>query len=150
MSPARGYLDSHEGIGFTILEVPKLHFLGRASVSTIGPQRVAALSGIEVANTFHLPHPHISLLPYKSNNFNFDDIKSISAQANDGNRSSNSSGGGVKQQSTRRLLQDELGIPQRGVDRILTVLARSAGVVVVAAVKHLPLSVHYCGSPMKT
>ena len=142
MSPARGYLDSHEGIGFTILEVPKLHFLGRASVSTIGPQRVAALSGIEVANTFHLPHPHISLLPYKSNNFNFDDIKSISAQANDGNRSSDSSdssGGGVKQQSTRRLLQDELGIPQRGVDRILTVLARSAGVVVVAAVKHLPL-----------
>jgi hypothetical protein len=46
---------------------PNLYFLGRSSVTTIGPLRVAALSGIDGTNTYRTPRPHVSQFPFMTN-----------------------------------------------------------------------------------
>ena len=50
------WLDAHGGEGFA-LGPPNIHFLGRATVTNIGPLRVAALSGINGTNTLHAHRP---------------------------------------------------------------------------------------------
>lgn len=104
------FLEQHEGAGFTL--VPNLHFLGRSSVTTIGPLqlRVAALSGIDSANEFsyHQQRPHVSQFPYQSNkayiNFNHTEVIALVEEAN--------------LEYVRTVLSAKLGLRPRAIESI--------------------------------
>lgn len=114
------FLDQHEGAGFAL--IPNLNFLGRSSVTTIGPLRVAAMSGIDSANEFsyHEQRPHVSEFPHKSNkayiHFNHSEVMALVDAANDQHQKDAI----CNLQLVRTILSAELGLKPRAIESILS------------------------------
>jgi hypothetical protein len=105
-------LDSHDGQGFA-LGPPNIHFLGRAGVTSIGPLRVAALSGIHGTNTLDKPRPNAasnfrSIKNKTFIHFTQEELSMIVEQA-----------AGQQSEDVRTLLMKKIGLRKHAAEQII-------------------------------